>query len=138
VPFWTIKGKQFFGGIYVNRKLSARIEIVKKSLEESIPTIIEGIETIQLYITKDNLNQAMDLFNDAIIMLQKINKAMEILMQLNLRYHNNFKNLYDKYLQTLHEMLQAMENEDYLLLGDLLNYELIPLLNELKKTVRNN
>ena len=35
----------------------------------------------------------------------------------------------------LNEMIEAFENEDYILLGDLLNYELLPVIEEMKNKV---
>lgn len=36
----------------------------------------------------------------------------------------------------LKEIIEAFENEDYILLGDLLNYELLPIINEIHEKIK--
>ena len=36
----------------------------------------------------------------------------------------------------LNEMIEAFENEDYILLGDLLNYELLPVIEEIHEKIK--
>lgn len=37
--------------------------------------------------------------------------------------------------EKLEEIIEALENEDYILVGDLFNYEIIPILDEIKNKI---
>lgn len=76
---------------------------------------MEGIKNIILIL------DGIDYVCKAIILTEDIHKEEISLEELN---------------SQLEEIIEAFENEDYILLGDLLNYELLPIINEIHEKIK--
>lgn len=107
------------------------------TLDEYLNALIEDASNVAELFREDeisqglffisNISEAIEMVCQAVIEIQSI-----LTEEFDLDNLNNFMN----------EMIQALENEDYILLGDLLEYEIIPILENLKinieKTIKLN
>lgn len=120
----------------VQNQLAARSSLVQGSLKNAIPVLIEGIETVLLYLDKGDNNKAQSIFSEAILLMEKISRSTELLMQLDLNYNEKMSSAFEQLTAVLQEISTAMENEDLVLLNDLLRYELLPALNTWQDLVK--
>lgn len=105
------------------------------SLNEYLDKLIPGIEKIVDYFSKDNEGEALKLLIEAI---EGINWCLEvvILTKPTLEKYNieiNEKNI----RKILLEFEQALQNEDFVYVSDLLEYELIDIFKYWKKEISN-
>lgn len=105
------------------------------SLNEYLDKLIPGIENIVDYFSKDNEGEALKLLIEAI---EGINWCLEvvILTKPTLEKYNieiNEKNI----RKILLEFEQALQNEDFVYVSDLLEYELIDIFKYWKKEISN-
>jgi len=107
-----------------------QIKNIKQSLKSAIPVLREGLETVQFYLDKDDSQQAMQLFDTAIQLMQKTSSSMQMLMLLDISFTDKLKDTHIKLQETSQEIIKALEARDYILLGDLLTYELTLILDK--------
>ncbi|NBI07364.1 hypothetical protein [Senegalia massiliensis] len=105
------------------------------SLNEYLDKLIPGIENIVDHFSKDNEGEALKLLIEAI---EGINWCLEvvILTKPTLEKYNieiNEKNI----RKILLEFEQALQNEDFVYVSDLLEYELIDIFKYWKKEISN-
>ncbi|GAA0724303.1 hypothetical protein GCM10008905_18000 [Clostridium malenominatum] len=108
--------------------------------EEKMETLI----TAKSYIDnlKDGVEKAFNYIYEgkeekAISIMPHFAEGMEWLSQvlyLTKDVHREKINI-ESINETLNEVVEALENSDYTLVGDLLNYEVYPLLDEIKNKV---
>lgn len=107
-------------------------ELAHETLLEAnnyIKNILNGID----YIVENFLAGREDLALNSFVnfvdgmkwLMEVIDLTKEVLDQLEIEFP-----VQDKVLAILNEMIEAFENRDYVLVGDLLNYEFKPLMEE--------
>ncbi|MCQ2022251.1 hypothetical protein [Clostridium butyricum] len=107
--------------------ISEKIEVIKDAYDY-LKSLKKGIVDCVNCIQEGNEVEAMKLIPliadgiDWIINVVRVTKDAQ-------------KNELDIYKINSHleEMIYAMENEDYILVGDLFNYEILPILNEIEE-----
>ncbi|MFR1380499.1 MAG: hypothetical protein ACLSTJ_16270 [Clostridium neonatale] len=106
-----------------------KIEILKTAYEY-IDKLIEGIKNIVEEIQEGNEYEA-------IVIIPNVAEGMEWLIN-SIKLTEDIQTEpidLDSLNQQLKELIEAFENEDYILIGDIFNYELIPILNEFKDKI---
>lgn len=97
---------------------------------EYIVKLIAGIDKCIYYIQCGEEYKNGDL-------MEKIVEGVQWLSEVLFYCRKEVNN--DKYIDSLNEnfkeIVNAFENEDYILLGDLFNYELIPTLKFIKESI---
>lgn len=105
-----------------------------------LKTMIEGIENVNLYI--DAIANKFYEGDEKIACegvafvaeeLQWIFKGLDIISDIV-----NTDKINTNILEQIAIIVEAMENEDYILVGDIFNYEVKPLLEELIENLREN
>lgn len=114
--------------------------------------VFEGLETSLQYlpVLKSGLSDIASLFQEGregegINKFLEASNGMDWLGQilsgatsyLPSESREQFARLYKGYSSRLAELMQAWENLDYVLIGDLLEYEMIPFLEEVLETVND-
>lgn len=105
------------------------METLKKTYEY-FEKLIDGINEVVNCIQEGNeiigmkkiisVFDGIEYISNAVVLTKDIQKEIIELDDLNAQ---------------LNEILDAFENEDYILIGDLLNYELLPVIEEMKNKV---
>lgn len=104
-----------------------KIQTLKDS-REYLDKLILGIEEVSRLIQEGNeilgikklipIFDGIEYISNAVSLTKDIQKEKIELDDLN---------------EQLNEILEAFENEDYILIGDLLNYELLPVMESIKE-----
>lgn len=98
---------------------------------EYIERLEKGIEDISYYMEIENEVEACRIISDA---TEGIQWLLDVI-RLTEDVHNKQLST-EKIEENLVEIVEALENEDYILVGDLFNYELLPAIIELKKKIK--
>lgn len=105
---------------------------------------LEALETSKNYI--DNLKEAIDSIfnyisegkeNNALDLIPNFAEGIEWLSQilvLTKEVHKKDLNI-DRLNDILNEVVEAIENEDYILVGDLFKYEIYETLDEMQQNI---
>lgn len=91
--------------------------------------IIEGIRVFR----NNEGGQATEIIPYIIDGVEWMNDAMKLTVGI----HNQEIN-YDEIREKLVEIIEAFNNEDHILVGDLLEYEILPVLGQWKSIIRNS
>lgn len=113
--------------------------------------ILESLQEMNIYIEKmnmgisdtvrmfheDNEREAMNRLNEIAEGLDWIYRILDSAEKLNKIDFKEieFKDIFDKFKNLIPEMLESLENKDTILLSDLLNYEMLPLVDEISKKI---
>ncbi|QBD87551.1 hypothetical protein EW636_08250 [Clostridium tetani] len=95
-----------------------------------IDNLKEGIDSIFNYISEGKENDALSLIPD---FAEGIEWLSQILV-LTKDVHKKDLNM-DELNDLLNEVVEAIENEDYILVGDLFKYEIYETLDELQQNI---
>ena len=105
-----------------------------------LKTMIEGIENVNLYIDaiankfyEGDEKSACEGLTFVAEELQWIFKGLGIISDIV-----NTDEINTSISEQLVAVVEGMENEDYILVGDIFNYEIKPLLEELIENLREN
>lgn len=119
----------------------------KFNLEEFIKQQFEALQTANEYIVKleAGIIEATRLFKSgeegqAVNMIHDIIDGIEWLsnvMRLTVGVHEK-KIEFDEINNQLVEIVEAFNNEDYILVGDLFEYEILPIIGQWKVIIRNS
>lgn len=105
---------------------------------------LEALETAKIYI--NNLKEAIDKIynyisegreNDALVLIPNFTEGIEWLSEvlvLTKDVHKKDLNI-DELNNILKEVIEAIENEDYILVGDLFKYEIYGILDEIQSNI---
>ena len=106
---------------------------------------IEALITAEEYIDnlKNGITMAVDFIQEGqeqrgCNIISSISEGIDWLMQvlsLTSEYHKG-KIRSDNISEKLLEIVEALENEDYILISDLLNYEIIPILDAIQQQIK--
>ncbi|WP_297417061.1 hypothetical protein [Clostridium sp.] len=103
-----------------------------KTANEYIDNLKLGIEDL---VGKINSGQE----NNAMLLIAEIADGLEWLINvvtLTVELHKGDISI-ESLKEKLEEVIEALENEDYVLTGDLFNYEILPILEEIQNNIRS-
>ena len=119
-------------------------ELEVESLEEAenyLPRAISGIEEIVAKFRQGNELKGYTMLSDLLeglewlsLLIEKLEDSSEI--NLNNINEFNIKKFIKEWQEVLQKLFTAMENQDLVLIGDLLEYELLPMLKDYLKLVK--
>lgn len=101
------------------------------TVDDYLNNLKEGIINISDLIQEGKEYQGINIIPQVAEGLQWVDEALNATNnyhegELSLENMNNF----------IEEISEALENEDYILIGDLFNYEIIPILEELQSSIK--
>lgn len=109
------------------------MEDTLKQATEYIPKLIGGIETVTDRFQTGSQSQAIALFGEVLDGLEWINDAVNLTMP----FWGGSTGIDPKALQEpLKAMAEALGNQDYTLVSDILNYEIKPVLIEWLNSIK--
>ena len=92
-----------------------------------------------------DVKEVSDLFrkdelHEGLSCISELTKGFEIVIEGATGIDDVLKNGFNanELVEFIKETVEALENEDYVLLGDLLEYEIHPILSNLKENVENS
>ncbi|OQY06618.1 MAG: hypothetical protein B6I28_06190 [Fusobacteriia bacterium 4572_132] len=94
-----------------------------------------GIESILNYLSNNNEKEAMELIIQAINGLEWIYDILDSVEKLAAVKYNekSFGDVFLKYENILSEILDSLENKDFIMLSDLLEFEIGDIMDEIKE-----
>lgn len=94
-----------------------------------------GIESILDYLSNNNEKAAMELIIQAINGLEWIYNILDSVEKLAAVKYNEeyFGDIFVKYENILSEILDSLENKDFIMLSDLLEFEIGDIMDEIKR-----
>ena len=102
-----------------------------KTANEYIDNIKIGIQDLVYKISSGEENNGMKLISPAVDGMQWLINIISLTSDLH-KGSVSIGNMNEK----LEEIIEALENEDYVLTGDLFNYELLPILDDIQCSIR--
>ena len=111
---------------------SEKVDILRTA-DEYLGKLKKGIENVVDLIQEGNeiegVKNIIPVFDGIEYISKVINLTKEVQKdEINLDDLNN----------QLKEIIEAFENEDYILIGDLLNYELLPVLEDIHTRIKES
>lgn len=144
----------FINGIVIDEieELAAdKIEKVEIFTKKTGILILESLQEMNEYIVKlkSGIEGAVNMFQDdnerdAMIKMEEISDGLEWIYNIlesaealkKIDYKEiEFTNVLEKFRNILPEILESLENKDNIMLSDLLNYELSPVIDEIAKNI---
>jgi len=102
-----------------------------------LPILQTGLTDIAVFLQEGREGEGISKFIQAVTGLEWLGKilsgAAAILDEETLR--NSFKSV-ESYSQKLAELLEGWENRDYVLIADLLEYEIVPFIEEMMPLIK--
>ncbi|QBD85199.1 hypothetical protein EQG73_08260 [Clostridium tetani] len=95
-----------------------------------IDNLKEGIDSIYNYISEGKENDALSLIPDFAEGIEWLSQVLVLTKDV----HKKDLNM-DELNDLLNEVVEAIENEDYILVGDLFKYEIYEILDELQQNI---
>ena len=114
-------------------------KLTKESIEEAkryLPKLISGVDSIIDKFVNDKEMVGFKMLSDAIQGFQWINIFINNLVSENLLSQNDEKS-FKEWQEIFPEFLNALEKQDIVLVNDLLEYEIKPLLKKFDDIVTN-
>lgn len=104
------------------------IENILITAKEYMENLLKGLEKISVRF----INADKEAIKDLLPLIEGIDYICKVLYlvkveETTIEVLNNY----------LNEIINALENEDYILVGDLIKYELIPILDEVNSILKN-
>ena len=109
-----------------------KIEIIQ-SVYEYMGKLIDGIEKMIDKFYEGLDKEGCEILSFASEGLEWTIKALELCED-----EINTKVELEKLIQIFGEAVNGLENDDYILVADIFSYEVIPVLNDIKKKVHSN
>ncbi|WP_244834806.1 hypothetical protein [Clostridium sp. BJN0001] len=106
---------------------------VMESVYKYINNLKKGLKDVSNMIQSGNEIQGIKKFIPSLDGIEYIIKVAELTKDIQ-KDHIDINKLND----LLKEIIDSFENEDYVLLGDLINYELIPIINDIQISFRRS
>lgn len=107
-----------------------KIEVLKTA-NEYIDNIKSGIEDIVNKINSGNENDGVALIAQVADGIDWLVNVLRLTSDIH-KGEISILNMNEK----LREIIEALENEDFVLIGDLFNYELLPALSDIQSDIR--
>ncbi len=107
-----------------------------KTVSEYMVNLINGIEKAVEYFQEGEERKGCDLIFPITEGIQWMSDALVVTKDIH-KQDIDLKNINEK----LNEIVEALENRDFILIGDLFQYELTPILkdiqNDINKAIQN-
>lgn len=104
-----------------------------KTADKYMDNLKKGIQSLVEKFQGGMENDALNLLPLVIDGLQWMAQAVTLTKDVQKGEINLFK-----FNSKLKEVVEAIENEDYILVGDLFEYEIIPILEDTHKVIKNS
>lgn len=105
---------------------------VLESANEYLDNLKRGVENIFDYIQESKEFEAIELIPQVAEGMQWVDQVLNVTKDiLNIDEGLNIVNQY------IEEISEALDNEDYILVGDLFNYEILPVLEKIHKKIKD-
>ena len=118
---------------------SARVILMEsfKEMEIYIERLKEGIENILAYLEDGNSGEAMGILYDAVNGLEWIYDILSYgeTISTALKEKEDYMSLYSNFSDALEAIVSSIESSDYIMLSDILEFELQEILEELFKGI---
>ncbi|GAX88905.1 hypothetical protein [Effusibacillus lacus] len=109
------------------------VEETLQSCQEYIPRLIEAHEQLATYFQGNEEAKGLDLFQLYIEGIDWLQQSVRGIQNLD---HSKIPGIQvDEVNPKLIEIEEALQNRDYVLMGDLLDYEITPILEQWLKKV---
>ena len=110
--------------------MEEKIEVLKTA-DKYIDNLKLGIENLV-----DKINSGQE--NNGMLLIAEVADGLEwIINVITLTVELHKGNIFvDTMKEKLGEVIEALDNEDYVLTGDLFNYEFLPTLEEIQNDIR--
>lgn len=118
--------------IDIEEFLKQQFETLQTANEYIVKLESGTIEGIRVFRSNEE-GQAVEIIPYIIDGIEWLNDVMKLTVGI----HNQEVN-YDEIREKLVEIIEAFNNEDYILVGDLLEYEILPVLGQWKSIIRNS
>lgn len=99
-------------------------------LNEYMIKLIDGIDTVVGYFQTGEDKKGCDLISHIAEGIQWVSEALTATKEIH-KQDFNLQNMNEK----LNEIVEALENGDFILIGDLFQYELTPILQDIQKNI---
>lgn len=109
--------------------MNEKIEILK-TVSEYVVNLIRGIEKAVEYFQAGEETKGCDLISPIAEGIQWMSDALIITKDIHTQ-DINLQIMNEK----LNEIVEALENGDFILIGDLFQYELIPIIQDIEENV---
>jgi hypothetical protein len=108
----------------MEKSMNNKIEEIKITITSYIPKLKNGIIEAAEFFQKYEENKGTALLVEITDGVKWVIDALVSIQRLDEKEIININN-------KLNEIIDALENEDYILIGDLLQYELLPVMEEI-------
>lgn len=109
--------------------MNEKFEILK-TVSEYIVNLINGIEKAVGYFQAGEDTKGCELISPIAEGIEWMSDALIITKDIH-KQDINLQNMNEK----LNEIVEALENGDFILIGDLFQYELIPIIEDIQKNI---
>ncbi|KGI39717.1 hypothetical protein [Clostridium tetani] len=109
--------------------MEQKLEVLETA-KNYIDNLKEGIDNIYNYISEGKENNALDLIPDFAEGIEWLSQVLVLTKDV----HKKDLNI-DGLNNILNEVVEAIENEDYILVGDLFKYEIYEKLDEIQQNI---
>ncbi len=99
--------------------------------KDYLPRLKEGLVKVAVMLQEGKEGEGIDLFIQSIEGLEWLSSFLSAMshFRASFVYHNEQGSIAENYQQILRDLLGAWENRDTVLIGDLLEYEVVPLID---------
>lgn len=105
---------------------------ILKSISEYMVNLLNGINKAIEYFQAGEDRKGYDLIPSIADGIQWVSEALTVTKEIH-KQDLNLQNINEKLI----EIVDAMENGDYILIGDLFQYELTPILEDIQRNINN-
>lgn len=102
-----------------------------RTASEYLENLCGGVRKVVNYIEQGEEEKGMDLIPPIADGIEWLLNAVNLTQET----HNGSIDVGD-INEKLGEVVDALENEDFVLVGDLFNYEILPILEDIQKNIR--
>lgn len=103
-----------------------------RTANEYLDNLIGGVKKVANYIEQGEEEKGVELISYIADGIEWLLSAVNLTQEV----HEGSVNI-GAINEKLEEIVEALENEDYVLVGDLFNYEILPILEDIQGNIRN-
>ncbi len=109
---------------------------ITRELYKVVNLMAEGGKRVSTMFRQADDGEALETYQDLLDVTRSFVGMIAVLRdQFSLTEHESFKDSAEEFSNLFTEMVEVLENEDWILLADLLEYEFLPAVNKWKKVV---
>lgn len=111
---------------------------ITRELYKVVQVMTEGSRHVAALFRQADDSEALDMFQDLLEVTRDFMGMISVLRsEFSLRNTREFSDNVERFSDLLSEMTDVLENEDWILLADLLEYELLPACENWKKVIQS-